>query len=106
MPIKPPQHGIIAKQTTVYRPAKKVLVPRSSCKAGYGREWRKKRAHVIRMQPICAMCKVKLSHHVDHITSKVTGGDESMDNLQGLCHSCHSKKTYQHDGGLGNTRRL
>jgi len=35
---------------------------------------------------------------VDHKQSRASGGLSTMDNLQGLCHSCHSRKTATEDG--------
>ena len=51
--------------------------------------------------PLCVVCEkagvVKAAKEVDHITPH--RGDEGLfsdlDNLQGLCKSCHSKKTRQ-----------
>jgi 5-methylcytosine-specific restriction protein A len=33
------------------------------------------------------------AQHVDHILPKNDGGTDEWENLQALCHSCHSKKT-------------
>jgi len=42
--------------------------------------------------------------HVDHVLAH--RGDEGLrldpNNLQALCHSCHSRKTASLDGGFGN----
>lgn len=55
--------------------------------------WKKVRKRVLRRDPICQMCEEEPSQEVDHITPLAEGGDDSMENLQGLCESCHSKKT-------------
>jgi 5-methylcytosine-specific restriction endonuclease McrA len=34
-----------------------------------------------------------LTTDADHIVPKRKGGKDTMDNLQGTCHSCHSMKT-------------
>ena len=70
---------------------------------GYGYQWRKKlRPMVLRRRPICATpgCN-RPSEEVDHIVPRSRGGDDSFENLQGLCKMCHSRKTVQHDGGFG-----
>jgi 5-methylcytosine-specific restriction endonuclease McrA len=33
--------------------------------------------------------------YVDHIRPRKQGGDDSWDNLQSLCPSCHSRKTIE-----------
>lgn len=54
---------------------------------------------------MCKLCGDKKSSHADHITPKRDGGLDDVSNLQGTCHSCHSRKTAAHDGGFGNPRR-
>lgn len=74
----------------------------------YGSTWRKLRATILRQRPLCAECekqgKLVKAQHLDHI--RPHKGDMALfydpDNLQGLCHSCHSRKTAQEDGGFGN----
>ena len=59
------------------------------------KRWKQIRMIVIREQPICATpgCNSP-SDHVDHIISIARGGAVyERENLQGLCASCHSKKT-------------
>ena len=62
-------------------------------KLGYGSRWKRLRLMVLARNPMCQICKTKPSEHVDHIVAKADGGDDSMKNLQGLCQSCHSRKT-------------
>ncbi|MCB0190629.1 MAG: HNH endonuclease [Anaerolineae bacterium] len=61
---------------------------------GYGRRWQRLRLMVLRRDPICRVdgCD-KASTDVDHIVPRRDGGPDTMENLQGLCHSHHSKKT-------------
>jgi 5-methylcytosine-specific restriction protein A len=42
------------------------------------------------------------STDVDHIIPREAGGSDDDENLQGLCHACHSRKTAQEDGGFGH----
>lgn len=59
------------------------------------KRWQKIRKRVLRRDPMCQMCEEEPSEEVDHITPLSEGGTDSMENLQGLCTSCHSKKTYR-----------
>lgn len=49
---------------------------------------------VLRRDPICTVpgC-IEPSTDADHIIPKSEGGDDSMENLQGMCHRHHSRKT-------------
>ncbi len=51
---------------------------------------------------------VTLAVHVDH-REAVSGPDDprffDMDELQGMCGPCHSRKTASEDGGFGNQKR-
>jgi 5-methylcytosine-specific restriction enzyme A len=69
----------------------------TSAARGYGHNWRKLRIMVLRREPLCADCFgigcVSVSRHADHIVPKRQGGQDTLENLQGLCDSCHSRKT-------------
>lgn len=88
----------------------------SACKRGYGRRWEKLRKIILARDPLCraranalltargdlqrasefaARCcdGMRPSTDVDHIVRRNEGGDDSEDNLQGMCHACHSIKT-------------
>lgn len=70
----------------------------------YGsRQWRALRIQVLVTQPICVLCRRAAATHVDHV--RPHRGDATLffdlDNLQGLCHSCHSAKTVSRDRGFG-----
>lgn len=63
-----------------------------------GRTWRKLRLMILNRDPVCKMCEergnVSSSTVVDHIQPINKGGAKlNPDNLQGLCFSCHSKKS-------------
>ena len=73
----------------------------SASARGYDARWRRVRARVIARDPVCRdpfgiharRCEVALTTDADHIIPKRKGGKDTMDNLQGTCHSCHSTKT-------------
>lgn len=71
-------------------------------KAGNGRllplnseAWHKLRRSVLAEEPLCRMCSQQgrnvAATDVDHINNDPS--NNSRDNLQGLCHECHSRKT-------------
>ena len=68
---------------------------------GYGARWRRLRKLVLNRDPICKDCNVAPSTDADHIVAKRDGGRDTMDNLQGLCHECHSAKTATENGRWG-----
>ena len=57
--------------------------------------WQKLRERVLARDPICQECyrrgHITVATDADHINGDPS--DNSMRNLQGLCHSCHSRKT-------------
>ena len=69
----------------------------SASSRGYGVQWRRVRARVLAMRPLCAHCLAKdlivPATEVDHIKSLRSGGTNHYDNLQSLCKPCHSRKT-------------
>lgn len=78
----------------------------SAASRGYGYRWRKFRKQYLRLHPVCAVCG-RLATEVDHIIP--FKGDLSkvfeLDNLQPLCHECHSRKTAREDGGFGYRKK-
>lgn len=56
-----------------------------------GAAWRKLRALVLREEPLCRCGCGQPATDVDHIDSDPT--NNARGNLQGLAHSCHSRKT-------------
>jgi 5-methylcytosine-specific restriction protein A len=73
----------------------------SARERGYGTDWVLLRAIILKRDPICKHCGQAKSKHVDHILSRKRGGTDDPSNLQGLCWSCHSRKTVREDGGWG-----
>lgn len=67
-----------------------------------GRKLQATRARVLRMNPMCAHCLrkglVRPAVEVDHILPLFKGGEDSTDNMQGLCAECHKVKTAQDKG--------
>lgn len=63
-------------------------------------QWQKLRAQVLAQEPLCRDCHkrqiITPATDVDHISGDPS--DNSMDNLQPLCHSCHSIKTARDHG--------
>lgn len=72
---------------------------------GYDARWRRIRLMHLRAHPLCVQCLVAgrtvPATDVDHITPLAHGGTHAEDNLQSLCHSCHSRKTAQQSLGWG-----
>lgn len=60
-----------------------------------GAAWQRLRASVLSGEPLCrhchARCIVTPATDVDHISGDPS--DNSPENLQPLCHECHSRKT-------------
>ena len=81
----------------------------TSTQRGYGANWRKLRKMVLARDPLCKdpigvhmkHDEVVASNEVDHIIPLSQGGINEMDNLRGLCRSCHSRKTAVEDGRWG-----
>ncbi len=67
--------------------------------------WKRLRKMVLARDPLCVMClaegRTEPSTCVDHIVDLKDGGTNRKDNLQGLCDSCHNRKTATKRGGFG-----
>lgn len=60
------------------------------------KRWRILRKKILFESPICQNCDQQLATDVDHIKPIEQGGAAwSKQNLQALCHQCHSTKTKQ-----------
>lgn len=65
---------------------------------GYGSKWVKARARILaRDDYLCQPCwrdgRPTPATEVDHIKPKARGGTDDDDNLQAICHDCHTRKT-------------
>jgi 5-methylcytosine-specific restriction protein A len=76
----------------------------TSTERGYGSAWQRLRDRVRTEEPLCRRCLAKdliqATEEVDHIVPKSDGGTDDRANLQGLCKSCHSRKTMTEDNGV------
>lgn len=78
---------------------------------GYTREWRKVSRAFLQANPVCSgfdsLCEerglVRPSTEVDHVIPHRGNMRLFWDqtNWQGLCHTCHCRKTAREDGGFG-----
>lgn len=69
----------------------------TTAQRGYDSVWRALRLMVLRREPLCRRCGHEASQ-VDHIRPIRQGGARlDPENLQALCHSCHSRKTRTED---------
>lgn len=80
----------------------------SSCKRGYGRVWQRYRLRFLAEHPLCVDCesrgRIVLATVVDH--KQPHKGDMVLfwnpKNHQGMCKTCHDRKTASENGGFGN----
>lgn len=87
MPIRPPTHRPIG-----YSPSTRWQHPagmESRASRGYGPQWDKQRAIVLREEPWCRYClavgRRTPSTTVDHMLPKDRGGTDARSNLCGCC---------------------
>ena len=60
----------------------------------YGWAWQQIRNTVKAEEPNCRYCG-RPTTDIDHIIPRAEGGTDHRTNLQGLCTSCHKRKTHQ-----------
>lgn len=98
MPYRPKSHAQEMSERRKRAPDDRV----SASKRGYGATWQKLRLIKLNDQPICQQpgC-LKPATDVDHIIARVRGGEDTLENLQSLCHQHHSMKTAREDRGFG-----
>lgn len=87
----------------------------SAAKRGYDRAWQKLRTVYLQRNPLCAefpsgvhQGRVVAATDLDHIIPHK--GDMALfrdyNNLQGLCHECHSRKTATEDSQFANGKSI
>ena len=68
----------------------------SSAQRGYGTDWRKVRASVLKAEPVCRICRTARATEVDHI-QRFRGIDDPLRldraNLRPVCVPCHRSRT-------------
>ena len=57
------------------------------------RDWKRRRARILRRDPVCTACRLRPSDEVDHVVPVHRGGGHGDDNLAGICTPCHQRKT-------------
>ena len=48
---------------------------------------------VLERQPVCRVCYNEAPTEVDHILALSLGGEDKLENLQGICSRCHKIKS-------------
>lgn len=74
------------------------VIARHGASRRYGRLWRKRRGEYLRMPAnrLCRACGNAFATEIDHIVPVIGDSDPNFwneTNWQGLCKSCHSRKT-------------
>ncbi len=70
----------------------------SAAERGYDSAWRELRARFLRDNPHCVICGSPATD-VHHILPKAEGGTDDWNNLEPLCHACHSTITKKNNNG-------
>lgn len=65
----------------------------SAGRRGYGADHRRWRAAILARDPLCKACGVAASTEADHVVPLRAGGGWELENGQGLCRTCHARKT-------------
>lgn len=74
----------------------------SPSKRGYDVHWKRLRKMKLTRDPVCETVDCgRPASEVDHVLPLAKGGENDWENLQSLCHPCHSRKTATEDGGFG-----
>ena len=67
-----------------------------------GRALQERRELAMQLNPLCVRCKeqgrVTLWEELDHVVSLDKGGEDILENTQGLCKPCHRDKTAEDMG--------
>ena len=65
----------------------------SNVDRGYGADWQRARAQVLKRNPRCEYCNLMPSTTVDHLIPKYKGGSDDPSNLRACCNDCHVRKS-------------
>ncbi len=75
----------------------------SAASRGYGARWRRIRIMVLAEEPLCRECakqgRVEAAMDVHHLDGNVQ--NMAQENLEPLCHECHSRRTVEENGRWG-----
>jgi len=63
--------------------------------AGYDHAWWRIRARLLLLHPYCVVCGAEATD-VHHVIPLRRGGTNDEENLEPLCHACHSRHTATH----------
>ena len=76
---------------------------RSNRKRNLPPDWEKRRAIVLKREPICYLCHKAPSTQVDH---QEPNDNHDLENLRGVCTPCHRRKTLiENNGGSARSVR-
>lgn len=79
----------------------------TSTERGYDRTWRGIRDWFLRRNPTCNRCeengRIIPATEVHHKIPKASGGSDDIENLEALCHACHSAETMKELNRGGGT---
>lgn len=105
MPTKPKTHRPAGTDPASQAGREKQRRQRRGARPYDKARWKRLRKMVLARDPLCVEClkqgRTEASTHADHIVALSQGGTNRMENLQGLCASCHNRKTALTDGGFG-----
>ena len=107
MPYRAKTHRPLRMNVPVHRPRR-----RSASQRGHGAAWRRPHEYILRRHPLRADPfghdqadgQAVAAAHVDRVVPRSAEGRDDKSNLQGLCETCHARKTVLHDGGFGRVR--
>ena len=88
-------HSYCARHETKYRRESDKAYDRgrqSPSKRGYNAWWGRRREQILQQYPACSRCG-GIAEEVHHVIPLRDGGTNSVENLEPLCASCHSRVT-------------
>lgn len=91
--------------------ANKIATHTVSATRTRGRKWMEIRARALRRDPLCVWCRkiegrITPATECDHIVPLHRGGGDNDENLQGLCHDCHVRKTIADSNGMSDAEAV